>query len=216
MNRAISSIGTLGRNVLGPGRMARSMGSSGSRRNLRAEQSEDDGLLVHDDAGVPSRRAHAPEHVAEPLIHSAGGDAAPSHVSRARELRVRALRGQASGQPIQLALRVVVDVGEAEALEPPRGSWADVAGRVPAVDDHGSGRVEGRRRLPLEPSQRQGDRSRQVFLVELRGRQDLDELRALVHQTPNAFAIDPSRHGSLLLRACRRGPRLPGSAARVG
>src|SRR5262249_2299859 len=94
-----------------------------------------------------------------------------------RLLGIGALGGQARGQPVELADRVVVYLAEAEALEPPRGSWGHVSSTVPAVDDHRSILVEHLCALGVDVPKRNADRLWPVVLRVLFGRQHLDQLR---------------------------------------
>lgn len=140
-----SSIGTWGRNVLGPGRMTCSTGSW--------------------PVGVP------------------------------------ALGRQAGGQPVELTGHVVVDLGEPKALEPPRGSWAEVSGRVPAVHDDGPAWVERPSGLGLELAEGQVDRTREVVFLELFRGQDVDHLGALLHKILNLLPADLPHAGHLAASA---------------
>jgi hypothetical protein len=93
-------------------------------------------------------------------------------------------------------VNVVVDLAETERFEPPRGPWADVSGGVPAVDDHGAGRIEDRFGLVVQPSKRDVDRPWEVVLPILGRGKDLDELRTFGHQTVDVLAVDDlTRHG---------------------
>lgn len=82
MNRAISAIGTCGRNVLGPGRMTCSTGSSRPfASSSLAEQTQHDALLGHDHARLPSGRKNALAYLADRLVqatsrHVCAGDLA--------------------------------------------------------------------------------------------------------------------------------------------
>jgi len=109
------------------------------------QQAKNDPLLVHDHAGIPSGGPDPLPNLADRIAEPAGRDISPGHITGPRLAGVLALGRQASGQPVELTVRVVVDLGEPEALEPPRGSWAEVSGRVPAVHDDRSAWVE---RLP--------------------------------------------------------------------
>jgi hypothetical protein len=62
------------------------------------------------------------------FVQPAGRHISSSHVARTRVLRVRALRRKARGQPVEFSVYVVIDVGEAEALEPPRGPGTEISG----------------------------------------------------------------------------------------
>jgi hypothetical protein len=73
---------------------------------------------------------------------------------------------------------VVVDVLEAERVEPARGSWADVSESVPAVDDDRLGMVQRGGAVGVKPLERKVDRAGKVLLGELRLGEHLDELRA--------------------------------------
>jgi len=72
---------------------------------------------------------------------------------------------------------VVVDLLEAERLEPARGPWAEVSEGVPAVDDDRVRAVEAGRGLVVQLLQRDAERAREMLLLVLVRRQDLHELR---------------------------------------
>ena len=109
-----------------------------------AEQAEHHPFVVDDDARVPVGGLDPIPDLGQALVEAARGDVAPGDVTRSRLLGVRSLRRQSGGQPVELPGRVVVDLLEAKALEPPRGPRAEVSGRVPAVDDD--------RTVPVEPA----------------------------------------------------------------
>jgi len=88
----------------------------------------------YDEAIVELLRREGPARV--------GIEGAYLSVSAARRL---ALDGEACRQPIRFAGPVLVHLAVPEALEPPRGSWTQVSGGVPAVDDHASAGVQGGR-----------------------------------------------------------------------
>jgi hypothetical protein len=69
---------------------------------------------------------------------------------------VRSFGWKPCREPVELSVYVVGDLLEAKALEPPRGSWARVSGRVPAVDEYRSGRIELFLRLGFEASEGEG------------------------------------------------------------
>jgi hypothetical protein len=56
-------------------------------------------------------------------------------------------------EPLVAGVEVVGDLGEPKALEPARGSGAEVSGRVPAVHNDWPARVERRPGLGLDPAQ---------------------------------------------------------------
>src|SRR5262245_53555588 len=86
--------------------------------------------------------------------------------------------------------------GEAERFEPPRGSWAHVSGRVPAVDDDGLARIEQTEGLGLDRGEGDVDGPREMVLLELVPGQDLDDLRAGVHERLHGTPImDRVGHG---------------------
>ena len=105
---------------------------------------------------------------------------------------------------------VVGHVGEAKRLEPPRGPWAEVSGRVPAVDDDGAIAIQDGLGLLLEASKREVDRSRQVVLQVLGGRKHLDELSSLGDEAPDFLSVDFTRHGAPPLESTTSTHRSPG------
>jgi hypothetical protein len=77
--------------------------------------------------------AHPPEHVHRVVAIPAGRHVAEGVGSE----HGPAVPWQAEREPVVLPADVVVHLGEAEGLEPPRGPWAHVSGVVAAVHDHG-------------------------------------------------------------------------------
>ena len=123
--------------------------------------------------------------------------AAERTAERLRQLHYRwqlplAHAARASGQPVQDPGHVVVDLGEPKALEPTRGSWAEVSGRVPAVHDDGPARVERTPGLGLDPAQGQVDRPGKVVVLVLLGGQHVHHLSAPGHQLLDLLAADLS------------------------
>ena len=86
------------------------------------------------------------------------------------------LRAEARRTPVGLACDVVVYAGEADAFEPPRGSWAQVSLGVVAVDDHRPLAVERGRRAPIQCLERDVDRTRKVLIRIVVRPENLDEL----------------------------------------
>jgi len=156
---------------------------------LSPKQTQDDALTVNDHARVPSRRSHALQYLADRLVEATRRDIPPRHVAGARTRRGLALGRKAGGEPVELAGGVVVDLRESEALEPPRGPWTEISGRVPAVDDDGRVLVEFACRLRLDLAQGQVDRAREVVLFEFLAGQDLHDLRPHVHQLLQLVAL---------------------------
>src|SRR5215218_3702396 len=109
---------------------------------LRPQQAKDDPLVVHDHAGIPAGGPDSLPNLADRLVKQTRRGISPGDLTGPRPAGVPTLGRQASGQPVQLTGHVVVDLGEPKALEPPRGSWTEVSGRVPAVHDDGPARVE--------------------------------------------------------------------------
>ncbi len=90
---------------------------------LRAQQAEDDTLLVDDDHRFPAYRSDAIADLGQPFLQATGRCVLVGKVSSARPLCVRAFGRKSGRHPVELAHRLVVDLTEAEALEPPRGPW---------------------------------------------------------------------------------------------
>src|SRR5918992_5267185 len=106
------------------------------------QEPKDDPFLVHDNAGIPSGRPDPLADLSDRLVEPARRRVLARHLSGPRALGVRALDRKSGREPVELPVDVVVDVGEPQALEPPRGSWADVSGGVPAVHDDRPAGVE--------------------------------------------------------------------------
>jgi len=158
------------------------------------EKPQDHALVVHDHTRIPSRRRRAFTDRAYRLLQSAGGNIPASDVSRSSPRGVSPFGGEPGRQPIELSVYVVVYLLEPEALEPPRGSWAQVSGRIPAVDDDWLRRIESALGLGFEASERETDGPREMVLLELLPGQHLHHLRPFPHESLNVFAIDGLRH----------------------
>jgi hypothetical protein len=118
------------------------------------EQAEDDSFVVHDDARVPPCCSDAFADLTHRLVESTRRDVTASHGPSSRTLGVRALGGKARREPVQLSVHVIMDYREAERFEPPRGSWAEVSGRIPAVDDDRPVGIEPPLRLGFDLAER--------------------------------------------------------------
>jgi len=96
-------------------------------------------------------------------------------------------------QPVELSADIVVHLPEPEAFEPPRGSWAQVSGHVPAVDEHGPERIElflgsvsrFRSGRLMAPGRWSASNSSLAALPPL---------HAFPHESPDVSAIDFLRH----------------------
>ena len=95
---------------------------------LGPKQAQYHSLVVDDNTCIPSCRRDAFANLMYRFVQPAGRHISSSHVARTRVLRVRALRRKARGQPVEFSVYVVIDVGEAEALEPPRGPGTEISG----------------------------------------------------------------------------------------
>jgi hypothetical protein len=164
---------------------------------LGPQQAKDDPLVVHDHARVPSGRPHPLVDLADRFVEPTGRHVPAGHITGSWPVGVPALGRQAGGQPVEFSVRVVVDLGEPKALEPPRGSWAEVSGRVPAVHDDGPAWVERPSGLGLELAEGQVDRAREVVFLELFRGQDVDHLGALLHEILNLLPADLPHAGHL-------------------
>src|SRR5262245_43403943 len=89
-----------------------------------------------------------------------------------------------------------MNFAEADALEPPRGSRAQVSLVVVAIDDHRPPALEPPRRLRIQGLQGDVDRAGKVLLLVLGLRQHLHELRALGEQALHLVPADRDRHHS--------------------
>ena len=86
-----------------------------------AEQTKNDSLLVHHHAGIPAGRQDPLPDRPDPLAGSAGGDVRGCYVAGSGLRSVGALSRKTGGQPVNLPVDVVVNIGESETFEPPRG-----------------------------------------------------------------------------------------------
>src|SRR5262249_45741636 len=158
------------------------------------EQAEYDLVFVGSDANVPP--------FGEPASHFRNGlvDATCRRLSACDACDARAavclsLERETIGSPVGFAGGVVVDAGEADAFEPPRGSWAHVSLVVVAIDDHRPFAIELARGVAVDRLERDVDRAGQVFVVVFIGREHLHELRVLVLEQALEFvAVDRGRH----------------------
>jgi hypothetical protein len=133
MTFAISAMATWGRKVIGPG--------AGSNVAVPAElvgakEPHDESPLIDHDAGVPPSGPNAFLNVSEGFLGMAGRYLSARDRRGSRSAGIRAFGRGPVRHPVRLARRVRVHLAEPEAFEPPRGSCAQVSGRVPAVDDH--------------------------------------------------------------------------------
>src|SRR5882724_8309421 len=166
---------------------------------LGPEEPQDDALVVHDHTRIPSCRGRPFTDCAHRLLKPARRDIPASHVSSSSARGVRPFCGKACRQPVELSVDVVVHLLEPEALEPPRGSWAQVSGRVPAVDEDRPERIELFLGLGFEASERETDGARKMISLKLFRGQHLHHLRPFPHESPNVIAIDLLRHRHPLL-----------------
>src|SRR5262249_10862066 len=105
---------------------------------LGAEEPHDDALLIDHDAGVPPSCSNSFPNIPEGVLETARRHIPARDRRRSLSAGSRAFGRKSSRYPVQLACGVIVDSAEPKALEPPRGPWAQVSSRVPAVDDDGS------------------------------------------------------------------------------
>jgi hypothetical protein len=143
------------------------------------EETEDDVAVVRNDADLPLV-CDAFGDVGDELFRAARRCVHADDMSDARAAVRPAFEREPEGAPVGLAGGVVVDTGEADAFEPPRGSWAQVSLVVVAVDDHRRPTVEKRRRVLVERLERDVDSAGQVLVFEIVRRKDLDELGPLL------------------------------------
>ena len=163
-----------------------------------AKQAEHDPLLVHDHASAPSRRSRALGHLPHPIVKAAGRDVAASYIAGPGVRGVGTFGWEPGGHPVEFAIHVVVHAVESEALEPPRGPWAQVSGRVPAVDDDRPAGIQHGSGLGLQLPKRKTYGPGEMILFVLGRRQDLDNLGIFIYEPLNLLAIDSLGHDYLL------------------
>src|SRR3984893_12770134 len=161
---------------------------------LGPEKSQDDALVVHDHTRIPPYRRRAFTDRVHRLLQSARLDIPASHVSSSCTRGVRPCGWNPCRQPVALSVYVVIHLVDPVTLEPPRGSWAQVSGRVPAVDEYRPGRIELFLRFGFEASERETDGSPKMVILELFPGQHLHHLRPFPHESPDVITIDLSRH----------------------
>jgi hypothetical protein len=88
------------------------------------EPAENDAAFIDDEAGVPAALFQALAHFPQPVLRMAGGNVGPEVGARPCLAALRPLERESGASPIGLSGDVVVDLLEADALEPRRGSWA--------------------------------------------------------------------------------------------
>ena len=135
-----------------------------------AELTQHDLLVVDDEAGIPAGVADAGANMRQLLSEAAGGYVAAEMRPDAGVATARAFERQSGRAPVGFARGVVMNLGEADALEPPRGSRAQVSLGVVAVDDHRPAALELVRRPAVELLERNVDRPWQVHLFEVGAR----------------------------------------------
>lgn len=79
---------------------------------LRPKQTEDDALIVHDHTRVPSGGLNALSNLVDWFLQSARGHISAGHITGARAFGIRALGRKARGEPVELSLDVIADLGE--------------------------------------------------------------------------------------------------------
>src|ERR1700683_3478175 len=175
MSRICATL-TNGRYVLGPGRMARSAGSSGSASSSRARSSPS------------TTRSRLTTTQASHPAATTRSRTSPSRSSSAP------VGGQARSHPVRDARPVVVHLGEPERLEPARGSWAEVSSKIGAVHHDRPTGIELPARLGFDLPERQVDRAGQVVLAILAGRQHVDDLGTLLYEPAHSVPVDRTHH----------------------
>jgi hypothetical protein len=105
-------------------------------------------------------------------------------------LRVGSFGRETRGEPVELPVHIVIDLGETETFEPPRGPRTEISGRVPAIDDHGSTSIKTLFRVSFYFPEREVDGTRKMVLLELVRRQNLHDLRAFVQEPLNLLTLD--------------------------
>ena len=161
---------------------------------LGPEKPQNDALVVHHHTRIPSRRRRAFTDRAYRVPQSARRDILASDVSRSSTCGVSPFGGKPGRQPIELPVYLVIHLLEPEALEPPRGSRAQVSGCVPAVDEDWFRRIEPPLGLGFEASERETDGPRKMVLFVFLSGQHLHHLRPFPHEPLDVFAIDGLRH----------------------
>jgi hypothetical protein len=161
------------------------------RQHVRVRYAEDDAVVVHDDAHVPG--AEPTLETVGRLVGSGRRRVGVDTVADRVAARCTPHARQARREPIHLAGGVVVDLPEAEALEPARGSGAQVSQGVGAVDDHRAVASEPIG-LGREIGERDVDRARDVLPFVGTRLEDVDELSAVPDKRSNTVSIEGCRH----------------------
>jgi hypothetical protein len=151
------------------------------REIFRPHNTEHDPTADDDGERAPIQR---PLNVLRGGVDGARDDVTVGDRPDPEPVRPPALGRLSGGDPVGLARDVVENLLEPELLEPARSSCAQVSKLIPAVHDDGPGRIERLPSLATEVSQRDADRTGQVFLLERVSREHLHQLGALVGELP--------------------------------
>jgi len=93
-------------------------------------------VLVQHHTYVPASCLHLLSDVTNAVAQATTRDIAPCYVTDGWDGYLCSLKGKAVGRPIGLARDVIVDPGDPQTFEPPRGSWTYVSLVVVAVHDN--------------------------------------------------------------------------------
>src|SRR3989454_997922 len=94
-----------------------------------------------------------------------------------------------------------------------RSPRAHVSLVVVAVDDDRSAGIDPLGGLPAQRLQRKTDRARDVFRVVFPRRHDVDELGALLDESPDVVTVDHRKHGFSLPLLLQHGVGMPAGAS---
>ena len=105
---------------------------------VQSDPAEDHPLVVDHDTLVPPTRSDQALGVGDSRVDAGRRDVAADEIADYRNMGVLALTRKTRRQPVGLSSDVMVNLRETEALEPPRGSRAQVSLIVPAIGHDGS------------------------------------------------------------------------------
>jgi hypothetical protein len=176
----------LGRGV---GRYVQRAGAEASEQNSGLGGDEREAV-----GGIRDPRRDVTDRVGQPTCNDVG----PGELAGGDELG-SPFDGEVVGEPVGFSGDVVVDVLEAERVEPARGSWAHVSEVVVAVDDDRPVGVERGGRAPVELLERDVDRPGEMRLFVFVRWQHFDELSVVVDEALEVCKLDPGAHASFSL-----------------
>jgi hypothetical protein len=148
----------------------------GSAKGAAAKITQENAGIVQDDTVLLARPLYAVLYVSQAIGEATGQNVPPHAVFGPEDVGLLPFCGQATRHPVDFAGDIVEDLGETEAFEPPRRSWAQISLRIVAVDDYRPLALKPGDGLFVELCQWDVPRSRQMLIRVYLRWQHLDEL----------------------------------------